>query len=56
MEEELVLIKPSMEYEKQAINLIEEVEEVDTDEKYDMQDLAACKNIKKITMQNGLNI
>lgn len=33
MEEELILIKPSMEYEKQAINLIEEVEKVDTDKK-----------------------
>lgn len=33
MEEELILVKPSMEYEKQAINLIEEVEKFDKDEK-----------------------
>ena len=31
--EELVLVKPSMEYEKQALNFIEEVEKIDTDEK-----------------------
>ena len=33
MDDELILVRPSMEYEKQAINLIEEVEKVDTDEK-----------------------
>ena len=33
MEEELILVKPSMEYENQALNFIEEVEKIDTDEK-----------------------
>ena len=33
MEEELILVKPSMEYEKQTLNFIEEVEKIDTDEK-----------------------
>lgn len=33
MEEELVLVIPSMEHESQAINFINEVEAVDTDEK-----------------------
>ena len=33
MEDELILVKPSIEYKEQAINLIKEVEQVDTDEK-----------------------
>ena len=33
MEEELILVKPTMEYEQQAMNFIEEVERFDTDEK-----------------------
>ncbi|MBR2743983.1 MAG: GNAT family N-acetyltransferase [Clostridia bacterium] len=33
MEDELILVKPSIEYEEQAINFINEVELVDTDEK-----------------------
>lgn len=32
MENELILVKPCMEYEKQAINFIKEVEKVDLDE------------------------
>ena len=33
MEDELILVKPNIEYEEQAINLIKEVEKVDNDEK-----------------------
>ena len=33
MEDEIILVKPSLEYKEQAINLIEEVEKFDTDEK-----------------------
>ena len=32
MEEELILVKPSMEHEKQALNFMDEVEKVDLDE------------------------
>ena len=32
MEDEIILVKPSIEYKEQAINLIEEVEKVDIDE------------------------
>ena len=33
MKDEIILVKPAIEYKEQAINLIEEVEKVDTDEK-----------------------
>ena len=46
MEEELILIKPSLEYEKQAINLIEEVEEVDKDEKIKYSGFSSLEKYK----------
>lgn len=45
-EEEIVFIKPSMEYEKQAINLIEEVEKVDTDEKIRYSGFSSLQDYK----------
>ena len=32
MEDELILVKPSMEYKNQAMNFVDEVEKVDLDE------------------------
>ena len=46
MEEELILVKPSMEYEKQAINLIEEVENFDTDKKIRYAGFSGLQNYK----------
>ena len=46
MEEELILIKPSMEYEKQAINLIKEVEKFDSDEKIRYAGFSGLQNYK----------
>lgn len=46
MEEEIILVKPTMEYKDQAINLIDEVEEVDLDEKIRYSGFASLEKYK----------
>ena len=46
MEEELILVKPSMEHEKQAINFIDEVEKVDLDENIRYSGMSSLQEYK----------
>ena len=46
IEDDLILVKPSIEYEEQAINLIEEVEKVDKDEKIRYSGFSGLQNYK----------
>lgn len=46
MEDELTLVKPSMEYEEQAINFVEEVEKVDLDENIRFSGMSSLEEYK----------